>query len=76
MRKTLTGKILLGEFPVTIPEEYTNKNRVNKCKEFFPIMKYLPTVEPIDLKVSSAPIPQLDYFLQKTYSLHNPTIHD
>lgn len=49
MRKTLTGKILLGEFLVTIPEEYTNKNRVNKCKEFFPIMKYLPTVEPIDL---------------------------
>ena len=49
MRKALVGNTLLGEFLVTILEEYTKKNRVNKCKEFYPFLKYLHTVEPIDL---------------------------
>lgn len=50
MGKTIANKTPPSEFQAITPKESTNKNRVYKYKESYPIPKtYLPTVEPTDL---------------------------
>ena len=49
MGKTLISKTLSSEFQVTNPKESTNKKKDYKYKKSYPILKYLPEVEPTNL---------------------------